>query len=58
MNLNHEPVNIVTELIEFLWEYNICFDKIVCITTDNGRNMVSASEQLLGIDSHIKCFAH
>lgn len=58
MNLNHEAVNIATELTEILWEYNICFDKIVCITTDNGRNMVLASEQLLGIDSHIKCFAY
>ena len=49
--------NIAAALREILESWGIDVSKQVCLTTDNGSNIVCATESCLGW-THLSCFGH
>ena len=54
---DHTGENIAVPLRETLESWEIDVSKQVCLTTDNGSNIVCATESCLGW-THLSCFGH
>nr|CAD7433796.1 unnamed protein product [Timema monikensis] len=54
----HTPVHISEKLEEACQQFGINKDKITCIVTDDGANMVAAVNHFLGKGRHLQCFAY
>ena len=54
---DHTGENIAAALRETLESWEIDVSKQVCLTTDNGSNIVCATESCLGW-THLSCFGH
>nr|CAD7444636.1 unnamed protein product [Timema bartmani] len=55
---HHTSVHISEKLEEACQQFGINKDKITCIVTDEGANMVAAANHFLGKGRHLQCFAH
>lgn len=53
---DHTGANISKALTQTLQQWELSQSNLVCLTTDNGSNIVSAC-QILGLN-HISCFGH
>jgi hypothetical protein len=54
----HTSVNIGEKLIKVLNEWNIDSKQILAVVTDNAANIVKSVYDTLGVQKHIRCFAH
>ena len=54
---DHTGENIAVALRETLESWEVDVSKQVCLTTDNGSNVVWATESCLGW-THLSCFGH
>ena len=54
---DHTSENLAEALEETLESWELDASKQVCLTTDNGRNIVSAVKRCLGW-THLSCFGH
>nr|CAD7199525.1 unnamed protein product [Timema douglasi] len=54
----HTSVHISEKLEEACQQFGINKDKITCVVTDDGANMVAAVNHFLGKGRHLQCFAY
>lgn len=55
---NHTKDYLASVLKEKLYDFCIGLEKIRCIVTDNGANLIAAVKLLVGEKKHLPCFAH